>query len=120
MILVSLSIFMEMNPQTQRSQHERRSLSVMEHSIVHPTHKSIWLRAVIVLAITLSGFVSLTTAYAQQTFGNVRGILKDPNGAVVAGAKVTLLDSKTNTSQSTQTTGSGEYEFKNILAGDYQ
>jgi hypothetical protein len=92
----------------------------MEHSIVHPTHKSIWLRAVIVLAITLSGFVSLTTAYAQQTFGNVRGILKDPNGAVVAGAKVTLLDSKTNTSQSTQTTGSGEYEFKNILAGDYQ
>jgi hypothetical protein len=59
-------------------------------------------------------------AFAQQTTGNVRGLIKDPTGAVVASAKVTILDKNTNNSITTQSTGSGEYEFKNLLAGDYQ
>src|SRR5262245_23390974 len=62
---------------------------------------------VILLALTvLSG-----AAFAQQTTGNVRGLIKDPTGAVVAGAKVTILDKKTNNTLTTQSTGSGEYEF---------
>ncbi|MEP7338001.1 MAG: carboxypeptidase regulatory-like domain-containing protein [Acidobacteriota bacterium] len=60
------------------------------------------------------------TAFAQQTTGNVRGLVKDPNGAVVSGAKVVITDPKTNTATTTQTTGSGEYEFKNLPVGDYQ
>src|ERR1044071_9707955 len=72
--------------------------------------------AVILTALTiLSG-----AAFAQQTTGNVRGLIKDPTGAVVASAKVTILDKNTNNSITTQSTGSGEYEFKNLLAGDYQ
>jgi hypothetical protein len=72
--------------------------------------------AVILTALTLlSG-----AAFAQQTTGNVRGLIKDPTGAVVASAKVTILDKKTNNALTTQSTGSGEYEFKNLLAGDYQ
>lgn len=62
----------------------------------------------------------LTPAFAQQTTGNVRGIVKDPSGAVIPNAKVTILDNKTNTSQATQSTGDGEYEFKNLPVGDYQ
>jgi hypothetical protein len=59
-------------------------------------------------------------AFAQQTTGNVRGLIKDPTGAVVANAKVTILDKKTNSVITTQSTGSGEYEFKNLPVGDYQ
>ena len=65
-------------------------------------------------------FALLTPLFAQQTAGNVRGVVKDPTGAVVPNAKVTILDKKTNTSQNTSGTGSGEYEFKNLPVGDYQ
>lgn len=63
---------------------------------------------------------ALLPAIAQQTTGNVRGIVKDPTGALVPQAKVTILDPRTNTSQTAQSTGSGEFEFKNMPVGDYQ
>src|SRR5262245_29472854 len=72
--------------------------------------------AVILTALTLLSGAS----FAQQTTGNVRGLIKDPTGAVVASAKVTILDKKTNNALTTQSTGSGEYEFKNLPVGDYQ
>jgi Carboxypeptidase regulatory-like domain len=59
-------------------------------------------------------------AFAQQTTGNVRGVVKDPSGAVVAGARVTLRDPQTNTALNTQSNGAGEYEFKTVPVGDYQ
>lgn len=74
-----------------------------------------------ILFVSLVASIALTcTAFAQQTTGNVRGIIKDPAGAVIANAKVTILDAKTNTSATTQSTGDGEYEFKNLLVGDYR
>lgn len=48
------------------------------------------LAALVALAF-LSNFV-----FAQQTTGNIRGIVKDPTGAVVPNAKVAVLDKKTN------------------------
>ncbi|MFN7929832.1 MAG: carboxypeptidase regulatory-like domain-containing protein [Blastocatellia bacterium] len=62
----------------------------------------------------------LTPVLAQQTTGNIRGTVKDPSGAVVPNAKVTLRDPQTNTSQNTVSTGAGEFEFKNLPVGDYQ
>lgn len=59
-------------------------------------------------------------AIAQQTTGNVRGIVKDPQSAVISGATVTITDLKTSTSQSATTTPEGEFRFNNLLAGDYQ
>ncbi|MFN7930171.1 MAG: hypothetical protein U0Y68_20060 [Blastocatellia bacterium] len=46
----------------------------------------------IVLLLTL--FCLPGVALAQQTTGNVRGIVSDPTKAVVPNAKVTLLDKK--------------------------
>src|SRR4030095_9301451 len=77
-------------------------------------HSGFALAALVVLA-ALTG-----AARAQQTTGNVRGVVNDPTGAVVPGVKVTILDPKTNSTQTTQTTGGGEFEFKNLPVGDYQ
>ncbi len=85
----------------------------------HPINGLSWKRA-FSLAALLTWSLFSVTALAQQTTGNVRGLVKDPNSAVVSGAKVTLLDPKTNTSSNTVSTGSGEYEFKNLPVGDYQ
>ncbi len=58
-------------------------------------------------------------AHAQQTTGNVRGIVADQTGAVVPGARVTITSVATNTSQSTQTSDGGEYQFNNLQVGEY-
>ncbi len=57
---------------------------------------------------------------AQQTTGNVRGIVKDPTGAIVPNAKISITDRKTGNTVSAESTGDGEFRFNNLLAGDYQ
>src|SRR6266550_3754056 len=57
-------------------------------------------------------------AQAQVTSGTVRGVVTDPNGAVVPNAKVTISQKSTNTSTTTQTNNSGEFSFQNLLVGD--
>src|SRR5262245_29457734 len=57
-------------------------------------------------------------AQAQVTTGSVRGVVTDPNSAVVTDAKVTITKKSTNVSSTTQTSGSGVFEFSNLLVGD--
>jgi hypothetical protein len=56
---------------------------------------------------------------AQQTLGNVRGVVKDDTGALVSGASVSILDKRTNSKVTTQSTAAGEFEFKNLPIGSY-
>ena len=71
------------------------------------------------MLITLACFMA---AFAQggQTTGNVRGIIQDPNGSAVSGATVTLVDKRTNETQTTQTTGDGDFSFSNLKPGGYE
>jgi hypothetical protein len=91
---------------------------------MHFRHKNKMAQPAIVIKFAVTVLIALTfisaAVLAQQTTGNVRGLIKDPTGAIVASAKVTILDKKTNTTLTTQSTGAGEYEFRNLLAGDYQ
>ncbi len=57
--------------------------------------------------------------YAQSTFGVVLGEVKDPSGAVVAGAKVRLTNTAENVSRDGVTDANGNYEFQNVKAGPY-
>ena len=68
-------------------------------------------------AIPLVLFV-LSSVHAQVTTGNVRGVVTDPNGAVVTNAKVTLTKKSTNNSATTQTSETGQFEFNNLLLGN--
>src|SRR5438067_9749861 len=78
------------------------------------------MKKVLMLALGITLTLIASAAHAQVTTGNVRGIVTDPNGAVVPNAKVTITQKSTNVSTTTQTTGSGEFEFKNLLpAADY-
>lgn len=62
----------------------------------------------------------ITPAFAQQTLGNVRGVVKDASGAVIPGAKVTILEKTTNKSTTATSEDTGAYEFKNLPVGDYK
>jgi hypothetical protein len=71
--------------------------------------------AVHTLLILLTGSVSL----AQSATGEVNGTVMDATGAVVAGARVTLTNQRTQISDSTASNGSGYYLFINLQPGVY-
>ena len=67
-------------------------------------------------ALTAAVILSVATpsALAQTYQGAVRGSVKDNQG-VIPGAELTLINEETNAARTTQTNGSGEYAFPNIL-----
>ncbi len=83
---------------------------MLQNAIWRMTHSAGVLFVVLVCA---------ASALAQQTTGNVRGIVNDQTGAVVPGAKVSLINKRTNNTVTTQSTDSGEYQFNELLPGEY-
>jgi hypothetical protein len=62
----------------------------------------------------------LVPAVAQTTTGSVRGLVKDSSGAVIGGAKVSITDKKTNSTQNATTNAGGEFFFTNLPNGQYE
>ncbi len=68
----------------------------------------------------LAGLWSLgSTAYGQEVRASITGTVSDPAGAPVAGAAVTVTNTATNTTVSTQTTDSGNYLTPFLAPGKY-
>ena len=59
------------------------------------------------------------SSQAQVTTGNVRGIVKDPTGAVIEGATVTITDPAKQTTSTATTSNTGEFQFHNLLPATY-
>jgi len=60
-----------------------------------------------------------SSASAQTTYGAVRGLVKDPQGAVLVGATVTLTNEGQALTRTTKTSASGEYTFTSVEPGLY-
>jgi hypothetical protein len=59
-------------------------------------------------------------AFAQAGRGSISGTVTDPQGAVISGAQVTLLNPATGLTQHTVTSGAGLYTFVSLNPGVYQ
>jgi hypothetical protein len=70
------------------------------------------------LLAALSTFAAVPVTFAQGSGSTVRGDVKDPNGAVVPGATVTLVDARGAERKAT-TTSSGSYTFTSVDPGQY-
>jgi hypothetical protein len=57
---------------------------------------------------------------AQSVVSGLRGTVTDPNGAVVAGAQVTLTEPSTGSAKTVVTDSSGNYEFAELKPGTYK
>src|SRR5215475_16017825 len=64
--------------------------------------------------------VATATALAQFDTAVVLGAVRDPNGAVVAKATVTLKNLATGVTATAQTDNDGNYQFFNVKIGAYQ
>jgi outer membrane receptor protein involved in Fe transport len=59
-------------------------------------------------------------SFAQDEEGKINGSVKDPDGAVVAGASVSLLHSHRAVIAATTTDAEGRFTIDNVAPGDYQ
>ena len=75
---------------------------------------------VFALAVALVGLLLLAprTASAQASAG-ITGTVTDSTGAVVRGAKVSVVNEATSVSDKTVTESAGTYSFKGLLPGHY-
>ena len=73
-------------------------------------------RAALFIAATLFFCASIS---AQTRLGTVQGTIKDPNGAVVSGANVTIRQPVTGYSQTTQTDEQGSFKLANMPFHNY-
>jgi hypothetical protein len=62
---------------------------------------------------------SATVLLAQAGRGSISGLVTDPTGAIVPGAKITLLNQATGTTQHSVTTAGGLYSFVSLNPGVY-
>ena len=86
------------------------------HILVSNTRKSWGMVAVLFL---LSACVCRPAA-AQSTYtSQLSGVVSDPTGAVIPGAKVTLTDEDTNIAANSVTNGSGIYQFTGVRPGSF-
>lgn len=68
----------------------------------------------------LIGLSSLTVAFAQTGTGELRGLVTDPSGAIVANVPITLTNSATGETRAVTTTAAGVYDFLALpVVGSY-
>ncbi|HEV2904891.1 MAG TPA: carboxypeptidase-like regulatory domain-containing protein, partial [Pyrinomonadaceae bacterium] len=70
------------------------------------------------LAIALCGLIA-SSAFAQGSVTRVAGTVKDPQGASITGATVTLTDSATKAVKTATTNDEGAFAFNDLRAGIY-
>lgn len=71
--------------------------------------------------IILSSIFCLSmTTFGQQTAGTIEGTVKDPQGAVIAGASVSVQGTTVGFSRSVQTDSEGIYRFQQVPPGTYK
>ena len=68
------------------------------------------------LALTLA----LAATAAAQTTGSIAGQVQDEKGAAIPGATVTVRNTETGTSRTSQTDEDGRYRFPNLQVGAYE
>ena len=82
---------------------------------------SSWVRLLATLsALLILALMLVPSAFAQSTTdGAIGGTVSDPNGAVVAGAKVTAHNNGTNAEKAVTTDNSGYYRITQLQPGSY-
>ncbi len=63
--------------------------------------------------------LAAATASAQVGSANLNGVVQDPSGAVVPGAKATLRNVQTSAERTASSNGSGGFSFSSVPSGDY-
>lgn len=75
--------------------------------------------ALVCLCFLICFHIGQQVARAQGATGAINGVVTDPSGAAVPGARVTLKNLATQAEQMTETNGSGRFVYPTLQPGDY-
>ena len=81
------------------------------------THFSMRALLVFLAGVLLS--ISVSSLRAQSTSSSLGGTLKDPRGAVIPGAHLSLISTATGAIREVEAASDGIYRFSNLQAGSY-
>ncbi len=90
-------------------------VNIFSHRKPSSLAKLIGILALAIFAI----FFSTPSARSQSTSGDLVGVVKDPSGAVVPNASVTVTSESTGVSVSVKSGSAGEYRAGNLLPATY-
>jgi len=93
----------------------------MGKSIRNGSGQGVFLKSLLIVcnfAVLMCSFLALP-AWSQTGTSTIRGTVKDPSGASVSGATVTLTSLETNAVRTMRTTTSGTFSFEFLPVGDY-
>jgi hypothetical protein len=71
------------------------------------------------VAVVIGLMAALGTAYAADVNGRIKGAVMDPQGAVVAGVKITATNAATGVTFNTVSASDGVYLFPDLPVGTY-
>ena len=77
-------------------------------------------RGFFALCVLLTTYTFTTPAAAQSFLGTIRGTVVDPQGNVVPGAAVLIVDEGTGVPRAVETDAEGRYEATNLRPGTYR
>ena len=88
--------------------------SPFEYSFHNPNIGGFMQKVLVLWILTVS------LAFAQTFTGSISGLVKDPSGAVVAGAVITVTDVDKNTNYHTTSNVTGFYVVPQLPPGEYR
>ncbi len=89
------------------------SANFLTHKLRRLAQTTLALTAAIVLVMSYS------CAFAQSGAGSIEGTVKDPTGAVIPGARITVTRHATNVKSTTRSNSVGFYQVPGLLTGTY-
>lgn len=78
-----------------------------------------WLCLLVVLTLLTPVFVSTAAAQTTVAQGSIQGTVTDPSGAVISGAKITIIDKATGQVATTTSSSAGTYNSGGLIPGKY-
>src|SRR5438128_11019457 len=82
------------------------------HSLLRLTWRA-FTHTVVIAAMAITGMAQITTT-------GIRGIVRDPHGAVIPNAAVKVTDNSTGVEQTTVSSSDGDFLFPNLQFGTYK
>src|SRR5579864_2356158 len=77
-------------------------------------------RFAVVLSLGVLLWMSSLYLNAQSTYGSISGVVTDPTGLAIAGAKVTLTNLGTAEKRTESSGDDGHFTFVNLFQGQYR
>ena len=83
------------------------------------TAVSLFLSLLVVLVLVVSS-LAIQTAKADNLYARIQGVVTDPTGAVLSGAKLTATNVGTNINYESESKPDGSFVFLNLPVGTYK